>query len=339
MRIAQLVVLEVPQLELVETDELPESERGERGFRSSRARDDEPSIRGSWGLSPGSASRRYCAGTTGCCSAGTRSPARSTGCCRAAASNTRESLVDALHRELCGGARDRRGRWRSRAPSAIVDSISPVQSFAAQARRAHHHLRGATSAGARSRKSSSQDAAVRGHRLFGLDDLDDVVLHPPIQRFVQRWRPGVTRGLPRSLWATIGGPAGAPGLVLLRLRSMVVRNVTNSAPCTFQTSAEVARSSSAEGGGAAPQIKGWGLDPRHGSAVSRGTCRAWAGGSGKVKAAAPGFRSAGGDCVGLRFELVRSGSERRGDRLFGGQSPARAASRRTTVASGATVRR
>ena len=38
MRIAQLVVLEVPQLELVETKELPESERGVRGFGSSRAR-------------------------------------------------------------------------------------------------------------------------------------------------------------------------------------------------------------------------------------------------------------------------------------------------------------
>ena len=37
MRIAQLVVLPVPELELVETDELPESERGVRGFGSSRA--------------------------------------------------------------------------------------------------------------------------------------------------------------------------------------------------------------------------------------------------------------------------------------------------------------
>ena len=38
MRIAQLVVLEVPQLELVETEKMPESERGVRGFGSSRAR-------------------------------------------------------------------------------------------------------------------------------------------------------------------------------------------------------------------------------------------------------------------------------------------------------------
>lgn len=36
MRIAQLVVLPVPELELVEVEELPDSERGVRGFGSSR---------------------------------------------------------------------------------------------------------------------------------------------------------------------------------------------------------------------------------------------------------------------------------------------------------------
>lgn len=36
MRIAQLVVLPVPGIELVEVDELPASERGQRGFGSSR---------------------------------------------------------------------------------------------------------------------------------------------------------------------------------------------------------------------------------------------------------------------------------------------------------------
>jgi dUTP pyrophosphatase len=35
MRIAQLVVLPIPDIELVEVDELPESERGGRGFGSS----------------------------------------------------------------------------------------------------------------------------------------------------------------------------------------------------------------------------------------------------------------------------------------------------------------
>ncbi|NUR76369.1 MAG: dUTP diphosphatase [Thermoleophilia bacterium] len=36
MRIAQLVILPIPELELVEVDELPASERGVRGFGSSR---------------------------------------------------------------------------------------------------------------------------------------------------------------------------------------------------------------------------------------------------------------------------------------------------------------
>jgi dUTP pyrophosphatase len=36
MRIAQLVVLQVPELDVAEVDELPASERGERGFGSSR---------------------------------------------------------------------------------------------------------------------------------------------------------------------------------------------------------------------------------------------------------------------------------------------------------------
>ena len=37
MRIAQLVVLPVPELDVDEVDALPESERGERGFGSSAA--------------------------------------------------------------------------------------------------------------------------------------------------------------------------------------------------------------------------------------------------------------------------------------------------------------
>ena len=36
MRIAQLLIVPIPEVELVEVDELPESERGARGFGSSR---------------------------------------------------------------------------------------------------------------------------------------------------------------------------------------------------------------------------------------------------------------------------------------------------------------
>ena len=48
---------------------------------------------------------------------------------------------------------------------------------------------------------TSQDAAVRGHRLFGLGELGEVVLHPPIQRFLARWQPGDPSVYLGALWA------------------------------------------------------------------------------------------------------------------------------------------
>jgi 8-oxo-dGTP diphosphatase len=101
--------------------------------------------------------------------------------------NSGESLVDALHRELLEevGIKD---ELPVEGPVAIVDSIAPQRSFAAK-----HvvHIIFAGDLGERSLETvSSQDAAVRNHRLFGVGDLDEVVLHPPIQRFLARWRPG-----------------------------------------------------------------------------------------------------------------------------------------------------
>ena len=46
----------------------------------------------------------------------------------------------------------------------------------------------------------THDAAVRGLRLFSLDDLAEVVLHPPMKRFVERWRPGDPSVYLGSLW-------------------------------------------------------------------------------------------------------------------------------------------
>jgi hypothetical protein len=42
---------------------------------------------------------------------------------------------------------------------------------------------------------------VRGHRLFERAELDDVVLHPPIQRFLRRWESGDPAVYLGSLWA------------------------------------------------------------------------------------------------------------------------------------------
>ncbi len=101
--------------------------------------------------------------------------------------NSGESLVDALHRELAeeiGLGED----VPVEGPVAIVDSIAPQTSFAAK-----HvvHIIFAGDLGDRSLETvTSRDAAVRGHRLFALAELDEIVLHPPIQRFLTRWRPG-----------------------------------------------------------------------------------------------------------------------------------------------------
>jgi 8-oxo-dGTP diphosphatase len=112
--------------------------------------------------------------------------------------NSGESLVDALHRELNEevGIRD---ELPVEGPVAIVDSIAPQRSFAAK-----HvvHIIFAGDLGERSLEAvSSQDAAVRGHRLFWVGDLDEIVLHPPIQRFLTRWRPGDPVVYLGPLWA------------------------------------------------------------------------------------------------------------------------------------------
>jgi ADP-ribose pyrophosphatase YjhB (NUDIX family) len=112
--------------------------------------------------------------------------------------NSGESLVDALHRELeeeIGIDSD----VPVEGPVAIVDSIAPVRSFAPK-----HvvHIIFAGDLGGRSLEAvTSQDAAVRGHRLFTVAELDGVVLHPPIQRFLRKWQPGDPVVYLGALWA------------------------------------------------------------------------------------------------------------------------------------------
>ena len=112
--------------------------------------------------------------------------------------NSGESLVDALHRELAEeiGIDD---ELPVEGPVAIVDSIAPARAFAAK-----HvvHIIFAGDLGGRSLEQvTSHDAAVRGHRLFAVDELDGVVLHPPIQRFLSRWQPGDPAVYLGALWA------------------------------------------------------------------------------------------------------------------------------------------
>jgi len=112
--------------------------------------------------------------------------------------NSGESLVDALRRELQEeiGIDD---LIPLEGPIAIADSIAPERSQSAK-----HvvHIIFSGDLGARSLESlTSGDAAVRGHRLFTLRELDEIVLHPPIQRFLSRWRPGDPTVYLGTLWA------------------------------------------------------------------------------------------------------------------------------------------
>jgi 8-oxo-dGTP diphosphatase len=112
--------------------------------------------------------------------------------------NSGESLVDALRRELHEevGIED---RLPLEGPVAIVDSIAPARTFAAK-----HvvHIIFAGDLGGRSLDTvTSVDAAVRGHRLFSFAELEEVVLHPPIQRFLARWEPGDPVVYLGPLWA------------------------------------------------------------------------------------------------------------------------------------------
>jgi 8-oxo-dGTP diphosphatase len=112
--------------------------------------------------------------------------------------NHGESLVDALHRELEEevGIED---ELPVEGPVAIVDSISPERSVAA--RHIVHIIFAGDLSGRSLEAVTSQDAAVRGHRLFSVAELDDIALHPPIQRFLRRWEPGDPGVYLGALWA------------------------------------------------------------------------------------------------------------------------------------------
>ena len=114
--------------------------------------------------------------------------------------NSGESLYDALQRELAEevGVVGPDDELPVEGPVAIVDSISPDRSVGKHV----VHIIFAGDLGARSLEAvTSQDAAVRGHRLFGVQDLDGIVLHPPIQRFLRRWQPGDPVVYLGALWA------------------------------------------------------------------------------------------------------------------------------------------
>ncbi len=109
--------------------------------------------------------------------------------------NAGETLIDALGRELMEEVGIEPPSFEG--PVAIVDSIAPARSLTSK-----HvvHVIFAGDVEGSLESVSSTDEAVRGHRLFALDELDGIVLHPPIQRFLQRWRPGDPAAYLGALW-------------------------------------------------------------------------------------------------------------------------------------------
>ncbi len=111
-----------------------------------------------------------------------------------------ESLVEALQRELYEetGLVHERDELPVEGPVAIVDSISPERSLWSK-----HvvHIIFAGDLGGSLVSVSSQDDAVRGHRLFDLEELDGLALHPPIGRFLRRFQPGDPCVYLGALWA------------------------------------------------------------------------------------------------------------------------------------------
>ena len=111
--------------------------------------------------------------------------------------NAGESLDEALRRELTEEV-GLEATLPLEGPVAIADSISPQHAPAKHV----VHIIFAGHLGGRSLEAvTSRDAAVRGHRLFGVDELPGVALHPPIQRFLARWEPGDPMVYLGRLWA------------------------------------------------------------------------------------------------------------------------------------------
>jgi 8-oxo-dGTP diphosphatase len=109
-----------------------------------------------------------------------------------------ETLVGALRRELDEelGLRE---SFPLEGPIAVAESIAPA--WREGDRHIVHIVFGADLSHRSLEDVETNDVAVRGARLFSLDELEDVVMHPPIMRFVQRWRPGDPAVYLGSLWS------------------------------------------------------------------------------------------------------------------------------------------
>jgi ADP-ribose pyrophosphatase YjhB (NUDIX family) len=111
-----------------------------------------------------------------------------------------ESLTSALQRELAEetGLVQAGDELPIEGPVAIIDSISPERSL--WSKHVVHIVFAADIDGSLAGIVSTDDA-VRGHRLFDVDELDGLALHPPIARFLSRFEPGDPCVYLGALWA------------------------------------------------------------------------------------------------------------------------------------------
>jgi len=108
-----------------------------------------------------------------------------------------ETLDEALRRELG----EEIGLWDDvtfEGPISVAESIAP--DWRPGERHVVHIVFGVDLSNRSLEDVESRDAAIRGLRLFSLDELEDIVLHPPMKRFVERWRSGDPAVYLGSLW-------------------------------------------------------------------------------------------------------------------------------------------
>ena len=83
-------------------------------------------------------------------------------------------------------------------PIAVAESIAP--DWSAGDRHIVHIVFAADLSHRSLEDVEPHDAAIRGTSLFTVEELEEIVVHPPIKRFLTRWRPGDPAAYLGSLW-------------------------------------------------------------------------------------------------------------------------------------------
>jgi 8-oxo-dGTP diphosphatase len=108
-----------------------------------------------------------------------------------------ETIEEALQRELG----EELGFWDDfvfEGPIAVAESIAP--DWRPGQRHVIHIVFGIDLSNRSLEDFETTDATIRGLRLFSLEELEEIVLHPPMKRFVERWQPGDPAMYLGSLW-------------------------------------------------------------------------------------------------------------------------------------------